>query len=1399
MVMKRKVLALFMSCAMLMQSGLAVSAEDVVFEEPQAESAVFEELPAEACREAVSEDGETEFFSELSTMDIGGGLSEMPFQTVANTVNSGEEIENEAESGLVEDSDENISATEEEPLVIEDMEIIEHQSEGVDINTLDAEIDDSPISLQYEPEVVVEAGQKMTLSVQASELNGKELTYQWIDNSGTVLSDKQICETVAPSEDVEYQCIVSSDSFSKMATIHITVQYQLELGTTSVSASEWLSSRTFVFTPSVDGYYAFYSDGNTHMEAELYDSRGNKLTEGDYGYDARINRELELTAGEDYKLIVQTNNFGSSSEKQGTITALYIGTYELGVVENNVYLGRYNRYFYFTPEHTGYYSFFPALKRTALEGSFDIRIKRADRYEYDHLDIAEKILLKSGVRYQMVFYYETTGILSDYEPGSVRIQYSTWAIDAERSEATAVPGYPCTLEVGIKAIGTLPEFTCCWTDPDGTLVDTTQDTKLVLEEVEKEGNWRCEVSDGTSSEFVEIQVSKGGGLTVWGDDTVYAAPGSTVTLQVFAESVADSISYQWYELDEEDVGIPIDGANTDTYTINNLSGISEYECSVESGNEYRVIRFYVEADTGLEVRNEENDVFVKKGDSVTMNVDAVVNPGYTLSYRWYIWAEDAETGSSTIQYLENATSASYTIDTVEESERYYCEVSDGYSTRMSIFSVKVSDELLVEEEGSGFVSVIVPYGEEQAILRVNEVSATSVTYKWDCNWDDPNQKDPELAEVLTKTTGPELTLKKKWFGEQIYCIIQNDSHTIENGKAVKIRFEIYVHLAERLVDHSIEVSRGGSTVLQVHPYPSSLAAGCSYQWKRNDEIVEGENGPSLSVENITDYANYICTISSVEKESENVDSRPKYCEDHFFAVYPDDITAETFETAKPLASGQKIKSHIVNSYGKVCFKICPETTDYYAMFADEGEFANLYLYDAGGKILKNNKGSFSQRKLLYKLTGGLTYYLEVVGMEGTYNISMMTARQTACTHVWEQIRIDPSACLPDGATVKKCVRCSLIQGDALSQSVHTFSEEWTVDKEPTCAENGEMSHHCTNCGERKDIRPIPATGQHTWDAGTVLQPSTCKVNGRKSYTCTVCGQTRTEELPLEAHSYSGEWVVDKEPTCTAKGEKSHHCSNCGERKDITEMNATGSHKWDDGTVTTPASCTADGTVTYKCAVCGETRTEKTPATGHVFGVWTTSTQATVFEPEKQTRACSVCGFTEEQTVGTKLEATGDLNVTSIKLKRKQSTKKVKVLGLAESDYVKSWESDNTKIVKVSESGKITAGKKTGKATITVTLASGRELKLQVKVQKPTVHTSKISGISKKITLQKGKKLTLKPVISPITSVDKVTYKSKNKKVATVSSKGVIQAKKKGSTVITVKSGKKSVKCKVTVK
>ena len=150
------------------------------------------------------------------------------------------------------------------------------------------------------------------------------------------------------------------------------------------------------------------------------------------------------------------------------------------------------------------------------------------------------------------------------------------------------------------------------------------------------------------------------------------------------------------------------------------------------------------------------------------------------------------------------------------------------------------------------------------------------------------------------------------------------------------------------------------------------------------------------------------------------------------------------------------------------------------------------------------------------------------------------------------------------------------------------------------------------------------------------------------------------------------------------------------------------------------------------------------------------------------------------------------------LRNSRATKKIKVT-MANGDSVKSWTSSNKKIATVDKKGVIKAGKKTGTARITVTLKSGKKANLKVKVQTSKVKTTKISGLKKNVILKKGQKLALKPVISPLTSQEKVIYTSSNKKVATVSKRGTITAKKKGTVKITVRSGRKSYVVKVKVR
>ena len=244
------------------------------------------------------------------------------------------------------------------------------------------------------------------------------------------------------------------------------------------------------------------------------------------------------------------------------------------------------------------------------------------------------------------------------------------------------------------------------------------------------------------------------------------------------------------------------------------------------------------------------------------------------------------------------------------------------------------------------------------------------------------------------------------------------------------------------------------------------------------------------------------------------------------------------------------------------------------------------------------------------------------------------------------------------------------------------------------------------------------------------------------------------------------------------------------------------HTWDEGKITKASTCTKKGTKTFTCTVCGKTRNQEVSVVAHKFTTWKTTTAATALASAKQTHKCSTCGKTETRNYGNKLKPSIKVNISSILLKTSQKTTLLRVSGLAKGDSIVSWKSSNTNIAKVygrsNGTCTIQAGTRSGKAVITIALRSGLKKNITVTVQKTTVKTTKITGVATSLKLKRNQKATLKPVLQPLTSGEKITYKSSNTKIAIVNSKGQITARSKGTATITVTSGRKSVRCKVIV-
>lgn len=426
-----------------------------------------------------------------------------------------------------------------------------------------------------------------------------------------------------------------------------------------------------------------------------------------------------------------------------------------------------------------------------------------------------------------------------------------------------------------------------------------------------------------------------------------------------------------------------------------------------------------------------------------------------------------------------------------------------------------------------------------------------------------------------------------------------------------------------------------------------------------------------------------------------------------------------------------------------------------------------------------------------------------------------------------------------------CEDCRLIiqLGHDIAATGHTW-DDGEITKEPTQTATGIKTYTCKTCHKTR-TETIPMLKGHHWDDGTVIKEPTCTESGEKIYHCTDedCNESYTEiikatghqhtklirkkEAACEEEGYSGDTYCEdckqiikagktisptghinteirnkRTATCESEGYTGDtYCITCNKKLKDGQTIPKTDHNWTIKEI--PATCESDGSRTYICDTCKETKVQSIKATGHTYGAWITTQSATVFNPEQQKRTCGKCGKEEYRTNGNNLTPTIRTNAASLKFKKKQSTSKFKITGLAKGDYIKSFTSSNKKLITITgnKTGtcKIKAANKTGKTKITITLASGLKKTITVTIQKKAITATAIKNVQKNITLNKKQTYQLKLMIEPITYVGKAKYKSSNKKIAKVSSTGKITAIKPGKVKITISVGKKKFVSNVIIK
>ena len=341
-------------------------------------------------------------------------------------------------------------------------------------------------------------------------------------------------------------------------------------------------------------------------------------------------------------------------------------------------------------------------------------------------------------------------------------------------------------------------------------------------------------------------------------------------------------------------------------------------------------------------------------------------------------------------------------------------------------------------------------------------------------------------------------------------------------------------------------------------------------------------------------------------------------------------------------------------------------------------------------------------------------------------------------HSWDAGKVTTKAtCTEEGEKTFTCSICGDEKTEKVSATGHQHTEIRNK-KEATCKEEGYSGDTwCKDCGKKiLSGQAIAKTEDHSWNQGKITKEPTCKEEGEKTFTCSICGNTKTEKVSTTDHQHM-EIRNQKNPTCKEAGYSGDtYCADCGVKISSGKTIAkTKNHNWDGGVITTEPTCTERGEKTFTCTICGNTDTKKVNATGHRYGAYKIVKEPTNERKGLKAKTCSVCG-------------------------------KIVYEGIPKTN---SSPTDSS------------------------------ETNPDQNPQTRQKTTRKIKLNRRKLTLKKGKSFRLKVTLTPADSQDKITYKTSNKKIATVSKTGKIKAKKKGKVKITVISGKKKAVCTVKVK
>lgn len=1023
-----------------------------------------------------------------------------------------------------------------------------------------------------------------------------------------------------------------------------------------------------------------------------------------------------------------------------------------------------------------------------------------------------------------------------------RLSIKTLINGVNGSEYKASPNEEVILSVEATSDAPKENITYQWFSEDDE--EEVLGTDASLEVTAAEGKYYyCKVTDGTNTGSVGFQIKMPpfmieGNTLVMEVETEKTQKLSVYVNKYFSEDDDIVLCYLWQKytaskgwepVPEEEMKLTVDDTDltvvelttdpieeTTTYRFSVWDDYEEWEDSVEyiikvAGTE--------ESKYGIVALNKENAFSISVGDTMK----AVIP--YTNAQAWFKFVPEA-TGE-------------YTLPTMAGDKYIYTHIHDEYGNISPSYD-KYSETMNVELEAGRTYYLQAGFhvtANGGPVSGVNWLPYQIVKAEGSCNWDNGVvTKAPTCTEDGIKT----YTCKDADCGKTYTEKVPMSGHS--NGTEQTLETDTFVKV------YKICQACGTETLISMTAKNTEEQEKITDAQEAMDALENGASGDvSAAVDAVVSMDNQLL-IDMEESAAEGTDTAMKLVEDLEKKLLDNSdgitgtIAASTVKTETTSVTSQNVAVSGAAVTVAYVLKAAENTgnapdadTEYKAELAitekkDSSVEDGVYSIDISLDVVAADSGSVFADNVQPEAPICITMPIPESFWNCEFELLHDGTKVNYVRNDNQTISFYAASLSPWTIEVTKC-----------PDGGHNYevSEEKSV--EATCKNAGKTVSVCKRCKDEIST-PVPQEA-HAWSEWKTVQNAACTEKGVQERICENdgCGKKEKKDIP-SAGGHKWKTIVDKAAGCAAAGSQHRECTVCPTKEPATTIPATGKHSYGNYRVTEAATAVAEGLEVSKCANCPSTISRpvkkldpKLTLTyetlklqvkksvnltqvvtglekGDSIASWKSDKEAvaTVDKNGKVTgkkvgtakiTVTLASGKTGVITISVQKKAVKttavEVNKTNIQLKVGEKFQLVATPKPITTFEKPIYTTSKKSVATVNSKNGLITAKKPGKATITIKCGGKKIKSVTVIVLAPELKG--ITNVPATKTIRRGKSFTLKPKLTPTGATGKISYKSSDISVATVSTKGKVKAKKAGSVTITVAVGKIEKTCKVTVK